>query len=76
MDVVERYTAAFTENPVDRVPVCAVLGLPFLQRLTGQSPRRILEEQVSDPTSNHRDPAEPGPGPHRGHDRVLISIAG
>ncbi len=50
MNTRERFEAAYTGNPLDRVPVCAWLGLPLLRTLTGgKGPRAILGESVEDP---------------------------
>lgn len=49
MNTVERFKAAFLGKPVDRVPVCAWLGLPLLQHMTGQSFLRLIEGFVSNP---------------------------
>ena len=49
MNTRERFEAAYTGKPVDRVPVCAWLGMPLLRPLTGKGPRAILEEEVASP---------------------------
>ncbi len=49
MNVVERYRAAFTGEPIDRVPVCAWLGLPLLARELRKSSLAVLREAVEDP---------------------------
>jgi uroporphyrinogen decarboxylase len=63
MNVVERYRAAFLGNPVDRVPICAWLGLPLLSQLTGKSARAVLEEEASDPSEIVRVQEELGLDP-------------
>ena len=49
MNTRERYEAAYTGRPTDRVPICAWLGMPLLRQLTGKGPRAVLEELVNDP---------------------------
>ena len=49
MNTVERLRAAYTGQPVDRVPICAWIGLPLLKRLLGKGARAILEETVRNP---------------------------
>lgn len=49
MNIVERYKAVYRGEPVDRVPISAWLGLPFLRQITGKGPRTILEELVDNP---------------------------
>ncbi len=49
MNTRERFEAAYTGRPTDRVPICAWLGMPLLRQLTGKGPRAVLEELVNDP---------------------------
>ena len=49
MNTVERYRAAFTGKPLDRVPLCAWLGLPLLSHRMGKSSLAVLRETVQDP---------------------------
>ena len=49
MNIVERFKAVFQGIPVDRVPVCAWLGLPLLKSLMGKSTSEVLQTTVSDP---------------------------
>lgn len=49
MNTVERYTAAFTGKPLDRVPIAAWLGMPLLERMLGKSIPTILREHVANP---------------------------
>ena len=49
MNTVERFKAAYSGKPVDRVPILAWLGLPLLRRMTGKGPRPILEGTVENP---------------------------
>jgi uroporphyrinogen-III decarboxylase len=50
LNTVERFKAVFLGEAVDRVPVCAWLGLPYLQSITGQSPRSLIEGVIGDPS--------------------------
>ncbi|MFN8006951.1 MAG: uroporphyrinogen decarboxylase family protein [Terriglobia bacterium] len=49
MNTVERFQAVFQGKPVDRVPVCAWLGLPLLKTLMGKTTLELLHTMVSDP---------------------------
>lgn len=49
MNTVERYTAAYTGQPLDRVPIEAWLGMPLLQQITGRTIPAILDEIVANP---------------------------
>ena len=63
MDTRERFEAAYTGRPTDRVPICAWLGMPLLRQLTGKGPRAILEELVEDPLEMVRIQEELGLDP-------------
>jgi hypothetical protein len=54
MDTVERLTAAFRREPVDRVPVVAWLGLPLIRRMTPSSLTMLdlFDLWVEDPVSS------------------------
>lgn len=49
MNTVERYTAAYTGKPLDRIPICAWLGMPLLQGLTGWPIPKIIKTIITDP---------------------------
>ena len=50
MNTLQRFRSAYLGEPLDRPPVCAVIGLPLLERLTELSgASAILESVVSDP---------------------------
>ena len=49
MTTVERFKAVLQGKPVDRVPVCAWLGLPLLKSLMGKNTAELLQTIVSDP---------------------------
>ncbi len=49
MNTVERFKATLQGKPVDRVPVCAWLGLPLLKSLMGKSTAALLQTVVSNP---------------------------
>ena len=63
MNTRERFEAAYTGRPTDRVPVCAWLGMPLLRQLTGLGPRAILEGVVEDPLTMVRIQEELGLDP-------------
>lgn len=49
MNTVERFRAAFTGQPLDRVPICGWIGMPLLRRMIGKSTYRLLCELVESP---------------------------
>ena len=52
MNTVERLTAVFKGEPVDRVPVTGWLGWKLLKRLTGKNVRTMMTEWVENPVGS------------------------